>query len=402
MLDVFKLTIIFIIIVITLKYKFSLWKAMISGIICTIILFSIPLTKALKTILSTFAKSSTLNVVLSIYFITLLQISMDKKGLFSLFEDSMKRLSNNLWLNMITVPLFMGILPTPGSVLIAAPIVNNGCNDYLNDNEKAFVTSFIRHIPETWLPTYSSVIIALQLSGVSAATYLVGMAPMAITMIVLVLIFYLKKVPHYTNIYKTKTPKKELFLMLQSSWCIILIILLILIFGLQVQIATFISLIVFIIINRFSTNELLDSAKKAVQLNMLLSIFAALAFANLITSTGVVQKIPTLFQQLPIPTYLVFCLIFFLGSIIIGLQGTIVLALPLAFATVPNPGMPLLVLLMCFGHCAMQISPIHICLFLVTDYFNTTFQELIKKTLPVIVVQGLISIIYYLLLMHFP
>ena len=72
--------------------------------------------------------------------------------------------------------------------------------------------------------------------------------------------------------------------------------------------------------------------------------------------------------------------------------------LPLAFATVPGAGVPLLVYLMATGYAAMQISPTHMCLAIVTEYFGVSMGALVRKTLPVIAVFCLMLTGYYLLL----
>ena len=49
-------------------------------------------------------------------------------------------------------------------------------------------------------------------------------------------------------------------------------------------------------------------------------------------------------------------------------------------------------------YAAMQISPTHICLAIITEYFNVSWGQLMKKTLPVILVFVVILTGYYMLL----
>lgn len=58
------------------------------------------------------------------------------------------------------------------------------------------------------------------------------------------------------------------------------------------------------------------------------------------------------------------------------ITGNIALALPLAFATIPNGGLALMImLLMCMTYIAMQVSPTHICLAIVTEAFDVSFMN---------------------------
>lgn len=112
------------------------------------------------------------------------------------------------------------------------------------------------------------------------------------------------------------------------------------------------------------------------------------------------ENLPTALATLPIPTYLVFALLFFVGGVISGTNGIIALGTPLAFAAIDG-GMPLMVLLMCMCHAASQVSPTHVCLVVASDYFHISLGELIRKTLPVALAFCVLMIVYYNILILF-
>lgn len=57
-----------------------------------------------------------------------------------------------------------------------------------------------------------------------------------------------------------------------------------------------------------------------------------------------------------------------------------------------------MVLLMCMIYIAMQVSPMHICLAIITEYYGTPFIKLVKKTMPIVISFVIISSIYSYLL----
>ena len=61
-------------------------------------------------------------------------------------------------------------------------------------------------------------------------------------------------------------------------------------------------------------------------------------------------------------------------------------------------GMPLLVLLMGFSAAASELSPTHVCLAVVSEYFHISLGALLKKTLPVVLSYCIILTGYYLIL----
>ena len=115
--------------------------------------------------------------------------------------------------------------------------------------------------------------------------------------------------------------------------------------------------------------------------------------------TGAVEELPAFFSTLPIPTYLVYALIFFFGAIVVGSQGIIVLCMPMAMAALHGgPALALFILLMSMNYVAMQISPVHICLTLCAEDYKVPLGSMILKTMPMVVVFTVLSFGYYFLL----
>jgi hypothetical protein len=125
-------------------------------------------------------------------------------------------------------------------------------------------------------------------------------------------------------------------------------------------------------------------------------------FKQIITYSGVIQRLPIYFSLLPIPPAIIFTLIFFFGTFLAGSQAIIALAMPIAFATIPNGGLGLMLCLMCMTYIASQVSPTHICLAIVTEEYGVQFKDLVKKTMPIVISFVLISSLYsYLVFLVF-
>ncbi|NLT58968.1 MAG: DUF401 family protein [Clostridiales bacterium] len=169
--------------------------------------------------------------------------------------------------------------------------------------------------------------------------------------------------------------------------------------GLSVEVSILAVILLSVAVYRFTWSELKPMFVQAFEKRMLINSFLVLLFKEFITYAGIVHALPEYLSRLPIPAYLVFSLLFFFGCVLTGSSGIIALATAMAFAAVPGAGMPLMVLLMCMTHAASQISPTHVCLVVVTEYFGITMGDLVKKTLPVITAFCLLMIGYYHLLL---
>ena len=124
-------------------------------------------------------------------------------------------------------------------------------------------------------------------------------------------------------------------------------------------------------------------------------------FKDILTYTGVIGRLPEQFATFPVPVVVIFAFIFFFGTLIAGATAMTALTLPLAFAAMPTGGVALLIFLMSLSYISMQISPTHICLAIVTERFDTSMYDLVKSTLPILVIFTIASSIYSYLLFLF-
>lgn len=393
-MDVYKLCLVFVVIISILSFKKPLYLAIIGGVITSIIAYKIPVGQSIQIMLKSVTSFSTISVVLSFYFITILQRMLEKRNRLKQAQEALDGIFNNRRVNASLAPCIIGLLPSAGALTICGSMVDDACEEHLDAEEKTFVTSFFRHIPESFLPTYSSILIAITLSGVSASAFVLAMLPMVVVLFILGYVFYLKKIPKDTDTLESKYKNKEWIKFGKSLWSIGVIIFIILVFNLPVHVATPIVIICNFFIDKFTIKEVIPMFVSAIEKIIILNTILIMIFKDIITYTGVINLLPDFFGQLPIPLPLVFALIFFFGTIISGAQAIIALCMPMAIAATPDLGIPLVVLLMCFSYAAMQISPTHVCLFIATEYYNTSIGSLIKRTLPVIFCFCAISLIY--------
>jgi len=395
------LVIIFTGIVFFIKLKKPLYISILVGAVISIVLYKIPVITSLQLAFKSCTSRDTISLVLAFYTITYVQRMMEKRGHLLLAERALDNIFNSRRINAMIAPFVIGLLPSAGAVLIAAPIVQNASGDYLTREEQTFVTSYYRHISEAFLPTYSSILLALDLSGVDMTKFVVGMLPMVVVLFVLGYIFYVKKIPKSTGISQSKNKKEDILNLVISLWPIAVTIMIILTMKIPVYMAVIPVIIVSAILNRFSVDELIPMIKTAFETKLIVSTVMIMVFKELLTFTGVIERLPEYFEKLPIHPAVIFSLIFVIGTLVAGSQAIIALALPLAFATIPNGGLALMILLMCMTYIAMQVSPTHICLAIVTEAFDISFIELVKKTFPVLVIFTAITALYSYLLFLF-
>ena len=401
-MDLVKLLIIFSIIVIVMRLNKPLYFSITAGSIVTIFIYKIGIGNLFPTVLMGIFGQATIDLILAFYSITFLQRMLEKRGHLMLAEDSLTKLFNSRRVNAMIAPFIIGLLPSPGAVLIASPIVDNASGDYLSKEEKTFVTSYFRHISEAFLTTYASILLAINLSGVDMTGFVVGMLPMIVILFLLGYFKYVRKIPKNEETIENLNKKDDLKNLVKSLWTIALTIVIILILKIPVYFSVAPVIILSFFINKFTFKEIKPMFITAFESKLIITTISIMIFKELLTFTGVIARLPSYFDALSISPFIIFGMIFFFGTLIAGSQAMIALAIPLAFATIPDGGLTLLIFLMCMTYIAMQISPTHICLGIITEEHGTSFISLVEKTMPIVIAFIVISSAYtYLLYLIF-
>jgi len=397
LIKLFSLLAVMMIMLVGLKKP--LWMGTATAIIVAIIIYAIHPLSAVQLIAQSLIDRSTVEILAVLYLVNFLQVMMQKKGALIKAEKSMMRFFNNRRSIIMFAPIFLGLLPAPNSIVLSAPIIESTAEDYLTKGEKTFLTGYFRHVPESSLPFYPALLLALNVTGLSAGLFLIGVIPLAIASVAFCYFTTgLKNVPKETGLPPSDNRKKDLFDMIMSLWPIIVLIAAVLFGGFNTAIATLAACIVLYIVYRYPLSELWSIMKESFIPTLIFSMALIMVLRGVVGATGIINILPQMFADLPIPLYLMYAIITFIGGLT-GLGNAVIAMLfPIAFATVPNAGIPLLILLMSYSHSAAQISPTHICLEVAVKAFDSDYRTLILKTIPVTIFYCVLSVLYYLLL----
>ena len=397
-MDLIKLVIVFAVVIGLVANKKSMSTAVIIGSIACWILYKIPANVGAITVANTVTSLTVLKMIGGMYVITFMQRMMEKKNAINTARDGLSGLFNSRWVNCAAAPIFIGLLPSPNAAFIAGDMVEASASEYLSKEEMAVTTSYFRHVSEAFLPTYQNIILALAITGYSASQFVIGMIPMVIVLIVLGILFFLKgKVPNKTGEANT-TDKKEDIKKVAELWPILATIVLIVAFNVDTLYAAIRVIVVYFFVGKFKAGDVAPFFVSAFESKIVFNTLAVYIFKNFLELSGAIKLLPGFFSQFPIPTFLIFVLIFLFGTLVAGSMTMTASVLPVAMESVPNAGLPLVCLLMMISYIAMQISPTHICLSIVSEHFDVSLGDMVKKTIPLLVVFTIIAIAYYLLL----
>ena len=372
-----KVLIIFVVILALLNKRLPLYLAMIFGSLLMIVMFRLPLATAGQTALHTLTGWDVWSVNLAMYVISVLVYELDLRHRFEDAQRAMNGLMRDPRRNTSLACMFIGLMQGPATVTICGGMVDTMAGEHLKNDEKAAVATYLRHIPEAMVPTFTGVIVACSISGISISSFFVWMLPMALLTLLAIYLVYLRRVPR--TVGETGRSKKECVrLLLRSLWSLLLAIAVIIVFSLPTWAVV--------------------TVVKGFDLKSLLGITMTYVFKDLLILGGVIDVLPTYFEHLPIPAFLVLVILYAFGTLVAGSSAAAAAFIPLAYTMIPNGGAFLLALLMNVSFASSQLSPTHICTAIISDYFGVTFFATVKKLLPLFLLTVLIACGYYMLL----
>lgn len=381
MINLFGIILIFLTIITMTRLKKPLYAALPAATIVTALFFRLSPESFAKTVFSSAFSNQTVTFLLVLYILSYLQGLLEEHQMLKKAEAAMTSLLNNRRLSLAIIPVIIGLLAAPGAVLMVASIMKDGTEKYFSKERMAFLSSWYRHVPESSLPTFTAVLLAVSISGVPMQTFLMTMAPFFLCIMAIPYFLYLRKIPKETGKTSENTKWSDFKAICANLWPIALVIVLIIGFSMPTIYACLISTAALMLFGRYHVQEtLLPMFKKAFRPSMLAGMFCVLIFKDVVASTGAVDGLFELFENLPIPMILIFAIIYFIGTMVSGAQTMASLILPAAMTAFPHPATTML--LMSVGHVASQLCPTHICIPLVADYFDVDLGDIFKLTIP--------------------
>lgn len=164
-----KVLIIFVVILALLNKRLPLYLAMIFGSLLMIVMFHLPLATAGQTALHTLTGWDVWSVNLAMYVISVLVYELDLRHRFEDAQRAMNGLMRDPRRNTSLACMFIGLMQGPATVTICGGMVDTMAGDHLKNDEKAAVATYLCHIPEAMVPTFTGVIVACSISGISGA-----------------------------------------------------------------------------------------------------------------------------------------------------------------------------------------------------------------------------------------
>ena len=362
------------------------------------------------SVLKEFAKAAihidTLELVGIIILVIFLGNLLKERGHLGQIMRSLETLVRLPRVSIIIPSAFIGLLPMPAGALLSAPMVNeSGDRMGLSPETKTFLNYWFRHVWEYSWPLYPGVIIASGVLEVPIREIIIYLFPLTLAAIASGAIFGLRKLPSPLAIssaqkQKSKTQYHGLRDLLVSTWPILSVILLVIIFELKYIIALLIIVIVLVALGHLQSQKIGRALKRSLSLEMILLIMSLMIFKGILESSGALVSITDFLGKMGIsPLILLFGTPFLVG-ILTGMSVAFVGAtfpLLVPFMIQGELNFTYLMLAYVGGFSGVLLSPVHLCLLFTTEYFRADFKKVYRLLfLPVTLVVLVALVILFL------
>ncbi|MBT3311156.1 MAG: DUF401 family protein [Desulfobacterales bacterium] len=417
-----KVLIIFVLVVLLIRKKFSLGNTFLVGSITLSLFFGLHPLATIESMISSICYPKTISLSIIVTLILILSNSMESSGQMKALLNRFQGLIINKKINIIVFPALIGLLPMPGGAVFSAPMVKAIGNDSNYSPDKlSFINYWFRHIWEYWWPLYPGVLLATLISNLNLTIFMVYMSP--VTLIAVYLGFrMLKSDTTSESITQTSYQRPPLWPFLKELLPILIVIFPGLGIGFflasiypQLPVSMEIGLITALIAsvlwvkyaNEMSNQQIWKIIRNPQLLNMVYMIVAILVFKGILEDSKAVDAITKELIALKIHLVVIVVVLPFLIGVITGITIAFVgSAFPILIPLIQtiDPGGNILhyiMLALISGFAGVILSPVHLCFILSNEYFQTTMGAVYKRLLGPSLVLVVTGIVYFFILHRF-
>ena len=315
--------------------------------------------------------------------------AMEEIGLSKRLVPAMQGLFKSRRFALALIPLMMGMLPTPGGIMLSAPMVRDaGDKIGVERSRMAAINFFFRHQWESVWPLFPTVPLIQSLLGISALklfSYHIILTGAGILGGIIVLLMFGIPPKQPDHIQVKRRIRHNLLDFLHAFWPIAFTAGLYVAFDLPPAAGIFLAIIGLLLIHKVPFKRWLPVFKAAREPDLALLIFGALFFKlNLQTSGAIGSVVEVLTNAHVPPALLLFGLPMLVGFSTGVTMPTVAITYPFLIAfigTGSEAKMGLETLAFSGLLVGLWLTPVHLCITLSASFFQTSLLKIISKLL---------------------
>lgn len=419
---IIRILMVFAVIIVCIHRKLALGHCFSLGSFILGILFGMNPVAILHSAAIALSHPKTLSLAVVVSLILALSHSLEAAGQMQRLLDRFQGLIRIQAINIVIFPALIGLLPMPGGAIFSAPMVKNlGHRGQLNAADLSYVNYWFRHIWEYWWPLYPGVLLATAIGGFNLWSLVQTALPMTAVAVIAgywplrgKLSFSSPKSPSAkSGVHLSPWP---FFKELTPIWMVIVLgiatgagLSRLNICGNIAKETGLIIALVLAILLVWHTNGVSAATRRKILVNRKLGglvymVASILIFKGILEDSQAVAAVSKELLTWGIPLTVVAVtlpmLVGLISGITIAFVGTTfpILISLVQTASAGHALLPYLILGLVSGFIGVLFSPLHVCLLLSNEYFQTSLDQVYRHLLVPCLVMLIAALIYFRIL----
>lgn len=401
-----KLALIFVLILVLLRFKVRLWLTILAGGLLTALLTGISPADWPGILFTALTSKDFIILVVMVFLILTLSGVQEATGQSRRMVKGLERHMRRPRLRLVLFPALVGLLPMPGGALFSCPMIKAAADGMgLTDRKKSLINYWFRHIWELAWPLYPGYVLICSLLDIPLTRLWLYTFPLVFTAFGTGWFFYMRDlarsrtVAEHEHLLAAEEPgEHSLGKVLLHGLPIAVVLLGAVVFGyvfsrlfpqLPGQLAFCASLVAALAVALYQGRGQRQKPLCAIAFTpnagrIFLLLAAIYIFKDTVAASGLVQSMSRLGAG-GVILVLTFILVPFVSGLLTGLMvGFVGLCFPILIGIAQNSPLreymlPLIVLAMVAGNCGQLLSPVHVCLVVTSEFFTTRLPGLLRS-----------------------
>ncbi len=321
--------------------------------------------------------------------VNVLGTAMKETGVSQRLVPALQGLFRSRRFAMATIPMMMGLLPTPGGIMLSAPMVRDlGDHIGVERSRQAAINFFFRHQWETVWPLFPAVLLIQSMFGISVLTLISH--NIAITIcgttggIIFLLLF---GIPPRSKEKQSHAPiAHNLQNFAHAFWPIVVVATLYAVANIPPAAGLLFAITIFLCFHKVTLNRWSGIFKSGLEPDFVFLILGALLFKLNLEAGHAIDDVVRFLSEMNVPVYIVIFFLPFLVSFLTGVtMPTVAITFPFLIpfiGTGEQAKMGLETLAFSGLMVGLFLTPVHLCMALSASYFDAPLTKIIIKVLP--------------------
>lgn len=405
MIDVFKITLVFIVILSTVRLKWNIGYVLLISAGLLAVLYRMSPSSIASVIRTTVTDPMTIKLFFALTLIRVLEIILREKQVLSRMTEASRNLLRKKRAVIVSMPMLIGVLPSLGGAYFSAPMVDEATKGLeMSPEEKGFINYWFRHPWEYILPLYPGILLVSAISKLELRSLILSNSIYACLIFATGFIFSMKKMGgspsngddlHADN---GDSPRPNARGGLWSFLPIAAVLFMVMVFHVELHYSLAATILALFLFYRFNHKDILKALRHGFTLDVIVLIFGTMLFKFMMEDSGAVVRLSGYFTERGIPLFPVLFLLPFASGLLTGLTvGFVGSTFPILISLAGGAHLHQIAFAFVAGYTGVLLSPVHLCLVLTREYFKADIWGIYRKTLPsCAIILGSAAAIYWL------